>query len=150
MQKTNKKPLFDACPCGSGAGFNACCGPYLGGLQNPSTAEALMRSRYTAYVRGDADYLLRTWHPDTRPPDLDFDPDICWLDLRVLASSNGGDDAQTGTVHFRARYKVQGKAARLEENSRFQRIHGKWFYVAGDIVAKPTHGGGQKRRGPKR
>jgi SEC-C motif-containing protein len=119
------------CPCGSGQPFEACCGPYLAGAAAP-TATSLMRSRYTAYVRGDAAYLLRTWHPHTRPATLDLDPAVRWLGLKVLASEAGGPADGEGSVEFVVRYRVGGaRAQRLHEVSRFVREGGLWVYLDG-------------------
>ena len=93
-----------------------------------------MRSRYSAYVRGDAGYLLATWHPSTRPPALDFgDADATrWLGLEVRRHQQHG--AHQATVEFIARYKVGGASAvRLHEISRFTHEDGRWFYVDGEF-----------------
>lgn len=94
-----------------------------------------MRSRYSAYVRSDAKYLLRTWHVSTRPHDLDLDTEraVKWLGLEVLVTEAGGSGDVQGVVEFVARYKVNGKAHRLHEHSRFVKEDGQWFYVDGDI-----------------
>jgi len=95
------------------------------------TAEALMRSRYSAYVLGLEGYLLQTWHPDTRPATLNLADDIQtkWLGLQVkpfvITSGN------TATVEFIARYKIGGKAERIHEVSQFERIDGRWYYLTG-------------------
>ncbi|MDX1550146.1 MAG: YchJ family metal-binding protein [Lysobacter spongiicola] len=94
----------------------------------------MMRSRYSAYVLGLSDYLLVTWHPDTRPGSLVMDdtPGIRWLGLDVKRHADGGDG--TAVVEFVARYKVGGAPAeRLHEVSRFERFDGCWVYVAGDF-----------------
>ncbi|MGD9786609.1 MAG: YchJ family protein [Sulfuricellaceae bacterium] len=119
------------CPCGSGKAFEACCGPYLAGAPAP-TPEALMRSRYTAYTLGDKDYLERTWHPSTRPADLELEKDVKWLGLKVV-EARGGEQDETGTVRFVARFKVGGRGHRMEETSRFVREAGRWFYLDGDV-----------------
>jgi predicted RNA-binding protein with PUA-like domain len=81
----------DDCPCGAKVAYTACCGRYLDGSLYPNTAEALMRSRYVAYVRGRADYLLHTWHPSTRPASLDLSTETgSWLGLKVLRVEAGG------------------------------------------------------------
>lgn len=121
-----------ACPCGSALAYSACCGRFIDDfLHTPaSDAERLMRSRYTAFVMERAPYLLATWHAPQRPPSLDFDPQCHWLGLEVKDFQ-----AQDGThaeVEFVARYKVQGRAVRLHERSRFVQEHGRWFYVDGD------------------
>lgn len=119
----------DSCPCGENARYAACCGRFLEEGLVPETAEALMRSRYTAYVRGRADYLLQTWHPATRPAALDLDGDATrWLGLKILRVAAGGVEDAQGIVEFVARYKVGGKAYRLHEFSRFVREAGRWLY----------------------
>lgn len=124
------KPAIADCPCGGGA-YARCCGPWHDGTPAPS-AQALMRSRYSAYVLGLEPYLLATWHASTRPPSLDLaaDPDTRWLGLQVRHHETTGD---TATVAFVARYKIGGRAHRLEENSRFVREDGRWYYVDGDL-----------------
>lgn len=122
----------DTCPCGSGRAFAQCCGPYLAGDKLPETAEALMRSRYTAFVYRDETYLLETWHPSTRPAkDLRLTDDAKWLGLKITGTHCGGAGDNTGAVQFIARYKIGGKAHRLQENSRFIREQGQWFYLDG-------------------
>lgn len=88
-----------------------------------------MRSRYSAFAVGDADYLRRTWHPSQRPADLTLDPAITWTRLAVLETSGGGLFDTTGTVRFRAVYTADGKRGVLAENSRFAREDGAWLYV---------------------
>lgn len=123
----NKKPV--PCPCG-GIPYTTCCEPLHQGTPAPS-AEALMRSRYTAYVLKLEDYLLATWHPDTRPDALDLaDDDTKWLGLEIKRQQESGDAA---VVEFVARYKVAGRAHRLHEISRFERKDGRWFYVDGEF-----------------
>ena len=122
-----------ACPCGSGKPYGGCCGRLHDGAVADS-AEALMRSRYSAYVLDREDYLLQTWHPRTRPDRLDLDakPATKWLGLSIRDHRMTGDD--TAIVEFVARYKVGGgSAVRLHELSRFVRESGRWFYVDGDI-----------------
>ena len=130
----SKKHLItsDRCPCGSAATYAACCQPWHLGQAAP-TAEALMRSRYTAYVLKLEDYLLQTWHPDTRPAALDLAEDTStkWLGLEVRRFEATGND--TAIVEFVARYKVNGKAERLHEISRFEKIDREWYYLIGDI-----------------
>lgn len=123
-----------SCPCGSGQSFTNCCGPFLSGAARPDTAEQLMRSRYSAYTRGDESYLLRTWHASTRPEALALaQAPVKWLGLRILGTEAGGRDDCAGWVEFEARYKPQGRAARLRERSRFLREDGQWLYVDGIV-----------------
>lgn len=124
----NKKPA-PACPCG-GISYAACCEPIHRGAP-ASGAAPLMRSRYSAYVLKLEDYLLATWHPDTRPAMLDLaDDDTKWLGLVIKRQQESGD---TAVVEFVARYKVAGRAHRLHEISRFVREDGRWFYVEGEF-----------------
>jgi SEC-C motif domain protein len=134
--------MEDVCPCGrcDGKGrplaHSACCGRYLdGGLPAPD-AEALMRSRFTAFVRERADYLLATWHPAHRPAALDFEPGARWLGLQVRSHQVTGPDS--AEVEFVARHRVAGLAVRLHERSRFVRepVQGaaRWLYLDGDIL----------------
>ncbi|MEW6313612.1 MAG: YchJ family protein [Pseudomonadota bacterium] len=126
--------LANSCPCGSGVAYAECCAHFHRGAAAPS-AEALMRSRYSAYVLCLEDYLLATWHASTRPARLDLEQErrTQWLGLRVVATRSGMADDGSGSVEFVARYKVNGKAGRLHEISRFLREQGRWFYLDGEI-----------------
>ncbi|MFN3790770.1 YchJ family protein [Massilia sp.] len=136
-----------ACPCG-GPSLSACCGPFIAGEALPPTAEALMRSRYTAYTQKNEPYLLATWHPTTRPtePIIDDEEPIRWLGLEVKSALrlrqrkvNSPDDPDSDTVEFVARFKVGGRAHRLHEVSRFLREPDpdtgtpRWFYLDGSF-----------------
>jgi SEC-C motif-containing protein len=99
------------------------------------TAEALMRSRYSAYVLRNEPYLLATWHVSTRPESLELADDATkWIGLEIKRSEAGGPGDERGLVEFVARYKVGGRAFRLHETSRFVREDGRWYYVDGDIA----------------
>lgn len=128
------KPKTDQCLCGSGKPAAECCATYHEGMAAP-TAEALMRSRYVAYVLELEPYLLATWHPSTRPAELnlDEDPPQCWLGLTIRRQEV--QDENNAIVEFVARYKVAGRAYRLNETSRFVKEDGRWFYIQGDISA---------------
>ncbi|MET7654370.1 MULTISPECIES: YchJ family metal-binding protein [unclassified Streptomyces] len=121
------------CPCGLPEPYEACCGRYHAGGEagtvSAPSAEALMRSRYSAFVRGDAGYLLRTWHPRTRPVRLDLDPGTRWTGLEILRTADGTAFHTTGTVEFRASYR----GGALHERSRFERVAGAWVYVDGEF-----------------
>lgn len=91
-----------------------------------------MRSRYSAFVLDDLSYLLDTWHPQTRPATLEPNPpDIKWLGLQI--KNHIELDADHATVEFVARYRQAGKATRLHEHSRFERLEGRWFYLDGEF-----------------
>ncbi|RAN79780.1 hypothetical protein B5P43_13190 [Bacillus sp. SRB_336] len=120
------------CPCNSGDTLAACCGRFIhapAGTPFPPTAEALMRSRYTAFATLSADYLLRTWHPDTRPDTLELDPQQHWYRLEILSTVRGGPWDNDGVVSFRARYRHGGVRDSLSETSRFVRLGKQWLYV---------------------
>ena len=127
------------CPCGNAnKEYTDCCARYLNGREDAATAEALMRSRYTAYTFENEGYLLSTWHPSTRPDSLKLadGPHKKWLGLRVSRHEQTGENHSV--VEFVARYKVGGRAHRLHEISRFVRESGRWFYVDG--VTPPETG----------
>ena len=125
------KPTIERCPCGSALAYAACCGRWHAGELAP-TAEALMRSRYAAFVRGDARYLLDTWHPSTRPPTISFNAKQKWQGLKIVASEITGEHA--AEVEFIARYRIGLAAAkRLHERSRFVREGERWLYVDGTL-----------------
>ena len=141
-------PQPSTCPCG-GPSLATCCGPYLSGDAIAQTAEVLMRSRYTAYTLRNEAYLRATWHPSTLPaePIVDLNERLQWLGLEVesnlrlrkrkveLAESQDAD-----TVEFVARYKINGRAHRLHEVSRFVREQAagvaRWFYLDGSFPDK--------------
>jgi SEC-C motif-containing protein len=121
------------CPCrkkSESRSYADCCQRYHLGAAAP-TAEALMRSRYAAFVLKDATYLSATWHPSTRPKAVDFNPGQVWLSLRIVAASEDGD---RGTVEFIARSRVGGAAHVLHEVSRFVREGGRWSYLDGKLT----------------
>jgi SEC-C motif domain protein len=125
--------LTAPCPCGSGRNYADCCARYLDNNATAPDAESLMRSRYTAYTLLREDYLLATWHPSMRPAQLGLaqEAPTRWIALEVKRREQ--TDAEHASVEFVARYKVNGRAFRLHEVSRFVREDGKWFYVDGEI-----------------
>ncbi|GAA2015842.1 YchJ family protein [Microbacterium ulmi] len=122
----------EACPCGSGGAYGGCCGPVIRGGAAP-TAEALMRSRYTAFAVGDERHLLATWHPRTRPDVLELDPRLTWTRLEILAVDEGVDGDETGVVEFRAEWRGGGGRGILHERSSFTRLRGRWCYLDGEV-----------------
>ncbi len=126
--KKNTIPLM--CHCGSTSSYLQCCGRFIDDGEIPATAEQLMRSRYTAYVRENDDYLHATWHVSTRPPEKLTQPGLKWLGLEVRQHLANGDQA---TVEFVARHRLGAKSYRLHEVSRFVREQGRWFYLDGSF-----------------
>ncbi|WP_020387326.1 YchJ family protein [Kribbella catacumbae] len=117
------------CLCGLPAPYADCCGSLHAGRTSATTAEQLMRSRYSAFVVRDAAYLLRSWSSATRPPELHLDDDLEWTGLEILSSTGGSPFHTEGTVEFRATYKADGTPGDQHENSRFIRENGSWVYV---------------------
>lgn len=120
---------MNACPCQSSETYDACCGRFHRGEALAPTAERLMRSRYSAYSVGDTAYLLKTWHPSTRPATLELEPDVRWFRLDIVSRTRGGLFDTTGTVEFRAHCRHDGGADQQHENSSFVRENGAWLYV---------------------
>lgn len=135
-------PTAAPCPCGRTARngkplpYADCCGRYLDPFDAPPApdAESLMRSRYTAFVRERADYLLATWHASHRPASLRFEAGTRWLGLEVRAQRLlDAEHAEHAEVEFVARSRdASGRASRLHERSRFVREAGRWYYLDGD------------------
>ena len=120
------------CPCGTGKNYDQCCGPFIDGKALPLTAEALMRSRYSAYARQDDDYLLQTWHPDTRPKYKPTDDDVTtWTKLEIIRTEAGNEGDTQGVVEFIAHCDIKGTAAQLHETSQFMHDGERWYYVDG-------------------
>ncbi|WP_210415853.1 YchJ family protein [Humibacter ginsenosidimutans] len=126
------------CPCGSGDAYGVCCAPFHRGETIAPTAEHLMRSRYAAFAVDDAEYLTATWHPSTRPRELDLDANVQWRRLDIVDTVAGGETDAAGEVEFRAYWRtlptpgVPRDGGVLHERSRFARERGRWYYVDGD------------------
>ena len=118
----------DVCPCLSGLRYDGCCGRLHAGAP-AATAEALMRSRFSAFALGDVEHLRRTWHPSTRPAVLTVDDGLRWYRLDVLATQHGGPFDDEGTVEFRAHHRSAAGVGSQHEVSRFVREDGWWFYL---------------------
>ncbi len=110
----------------------------LSGRKQADTAEALMRSRYSAYVAGDTAYVLRTWHASTRPSALDTDVIPAWCGLEIVRTEKGQEEDDQGLVEFKARALSEQTMVELHEVSRFVKEDGQWLYVAGDIREEGT------------
>ncbi|WP_052593066.1 YchJ family protein [Aureispira sp. CCB-QB1] len=127
---------MEKCPCGSQQTYSNCCAPFLEGRQNAPTAEALMRSRYTAHVKGEIDYIIHTVHPDRRA-DSDrktiesWAKEADWKGLEILQRTQGSEKDDVGRVVFKAHYKYQNLLKVHTEDSLFKRVEGKWYFVEG-------------------
>ena len=133
MKYSNKTKAI-LCPCSSGHALVDCCLPYIEQVIAAPTAEALMRSRYSAFVLLNEDYLRYSWHPDTCPKNIHLNENAQWLGLKIKNTLAGEVNDDSGEVEFVARNKVNGKARRLHENSQFKRFEGRWVYLNGEIA----------------
>ena len=128
------------CPCGSQKTLEMCCGPLIDGLQNPASPEALMRSRYSAYVQGNIDYLSKTLAPEAvegfNPDDAkEWSSAALWQGLEVRRVTLDND---TGSVEFVAKFKLQGRSQYHHELANFRQVEGVWKYVDGVLDPKPV------------
>ncbi|MCW9089383.1 MAG: YchJ family protein [Gammaproteobacteria bacterium] len=123
--------MSEACHCGSGRAYAACCELLHRGDYPATTAEALMRSRYCAYVLKLGDYLSVTWHVSSRPRDLDISHDETpWQRLQIINTVAGSENDDEGVVEFAAHFA----GGQLHERSRFVKEDGQWFYVDGELL----------------
>lgn len=128
------KQTKDTCPCQSQLQYEQCCGKYHKSGGHAPTAEALMRSRYTAYVMGEAQYLFRTWHANTRPTlqTLQASGPQTLIGLKIISTKAGGENDQKGMVEFissRFSPSLMGEIEQHKEKSLFTRVKGNWVYI---------------------
>lgn len=132
----------EKCPCGSSLTYAKCCKPFIEGTSLPETAEQLMRSRYTGYVKGAIDYLFETTHPQHRKGydhagTRTWAEKAEWQGLEIVSSRGGADDAN-GEVEFIASYSEDGNEVRHHELGKFRKLDGKWLFTEGKMVtSKP-------------
>ncbi len=132
----------EICPCGSKLTFDKCCEPLIKGASQATTAESLMRSRYTAYVKAEIDYLYATTHPDhckgyDHEGTRKWAESSEWLGLEIV-SSRGGEDDSLGEVEFIARFSDEGAETVHHELGKFRKLEGKWYFTDGKMVtSKP-------------
>jgi len=133
--KQDDKP----CPCQNDSGndshipYSECCQPIHQDITKAVTAEALMRARYCAYVLLNKEFLMNSWHPETRPSNVPFEPQLKWMGLTIRAKKSGEVSDHSGEVEFIARCKTNGKASHIYEISQFKRHNGYWVYLDGKL-----------------
>jgi len=130
---------MDECPCGSHASYDECCRPLIKGERQAATPEQVMRSRFSAYAKGEIGYLFTSLHPAHR---ADFDEKKTrtwaehseWHGLKILDTSGGGPEDSEGTVEFLASYTEKGTRIEHHELSTFRKESGAWYFVGGEAV----------------
>ncbi len=140
----DQEAVCKACPCGSTQPYTLCCEQLLVGEKPAPTAEALMRSRYTAFSLGAIDYLIDTTAPEMRRPDdaavlNEQTKATVWKGLQVLSTQAGSSEDTTGVVEFEAEFTAGDESGVLHETSRFRREAEQWFYVDGDVEVRLTN-----------
>ena len=134
---------MNPCPCQSGKEYEACCGPIIKGERAADTAEALMRSRYTAFAKGEVGYLEHSLHPDHRG---DYDPAATrhwadnseWLKLEIIDVKDGGVSDDRGTIEFIATFRQNDVTHDHREVAEFERLNGRWYYTDGKLATPGT------------
>jgi SEC-C motif-containing protein len=128
---------MDICPCGSGREYADCCGQYIEGKASPPSAEALMRSRYSAYVEGAVDYIVETCADATgidRDSTRRWSDRSQWLGLKIHRVEKGTPSDTTGEVDFSATYVLDGLRQEHRENAQFEKKDGRWYYTDGEVT----------------
>ncbi len=124
------------CPCGIEKSYSECCGLYINGTKPAPTAVALMRSRYSAFAKGEMDYIFKTHDEDSRA-ELDMDGvkswalNSEWLGLEILDTNQGTAKDSEGKVEFRCKFIYNGSEQTHHELSSFKKVNGEWFFVDG-------------------
>jgi SEC-C motif domain protein len=122
------------CPCGSNVDYVDCCKPYHSGEKSALTAEALMRSRFSAYALDDTAYIIKTWAGSVQPEKIDFSKEpIEWSRLEIVGTKKGGIKDSKGIVEFKAYYIQNAEELVLHEASRFIKTNGRWLYLDGVV-----------------
>ena len=134
--KINHSCVQNNCPCGSGQLIVNCCEPIISGRKEAITAEALMRSRYTAFTQANVNYLLSSHSVLTRPVKERkiierWAKSVVWIGLAILKTDSGEANDETGYVEFKALFLENGTPDQIHEKSLFRRENGKWMYVSG-------------------
>ncbi len=141
---------MEKCPCGSDKNYEECCQPLIQGTENAKSAEALMRSRYTAYVKSEIDYIYETTHPDKREgvnkkEVAAWSQKSTWQSLEIVGTEDGGPDDTKGVVEFVARYRTKEKPTRHHEIAEFEKHEDRWYFTDGKPPVQTTI----KRETPK-
>ncbi len=130
---------MEKCPCGSGLTYESCCQPILQGKVEAPTAEALMRARYTAYAKGEIEFIESTHERDQRDEvsieeTRKWSRESNWLGLKILSKEKGAVSDDWGKVEFIATYSQRGLKDSYHEIAEFKKVNGRWFYDKGVVV----------------
>jgi SEC-C motif-containing protein len=133
--------MMKPCPCGSNRPYAECCEPYITGAALPPTAEALMRSRYSAYAEHAVDYIISTCLEEgrekiDRKQTRDWSERSTWLGLKIVSTEKGGPADTEGTVEFEASYEREGLRDVHHEEAKFKKKDGRWFYDDGHVAPR--------------
>ncbi len=141
---------MEECPCGTGKDYKECCKPYHLEEKWPANAEALMRSRYSAYVVKEIDYIAKT-HSPKAPTKIDLDAtkqwaqDSEWMGLKIIKVEENPENNKRSNIEFIASYNLKGNSCEHHELAEFEKINDKWFFHDGSIVGQQPI----KRAAPK-
>ncbi len=124
---------MDNCYCGAATPFSECCEPLIKGDAEAQTAEALMRSRYSAFVKAEVNYILNTVHPDKKTEDDEksirsWAEKSDWIKFELIESTNGGPDDDEGQVEFIAHFRAKEKRQQHHEIAIFKKLENKWYF----------------------
>jgi SEC-C motif-containing protein len=125
--------MMEKCPCGSDLDYSMCCEPFIRKTAAPETAEALLRSRYSAYVKKEVDYVFETIHPEHRetesPKNIEkWAKKAEWHKLEIIECLAGGPGDDQGTVEFIADYREKDQRKKHHEVAEFKKLDGKWYF----------------------
>ncbi|HJV34059.1 YchJ family protein [Geomonas sp.] len=132
---------MEQCPCGSGLAYAECCEPVIKGARPAETAEALMRSRYSAYVKVETDYIFETTHPKHREGydhagTKQWAESAEWQGLEIVSTKDGGKDDTVGEVEFIARFSEKGKSMVHHERAQFKKEKEGWLFTDGHAAGE--------------
>jgi SEC-C motif-containing protein len=134
---------MDLCPCGSAVSYDKCCRPVIQGESAAKTAEQLMRSRYSAYVKKELGYILTSLHPDHR---AGYDENSTktwaesaeWHGIKILKTTKGGEQDNDGQVEFVVSFTEKGTKQEHHELSTFKKENGNWYFTTGKTMPRPV------------
>lgn len=140
----------DKCPCGSGKSYAECCEPIIKGVEKAKTAEALMRARYTSYVKHEIDFIVKSCYQAGEQSDIDIEAtrqwseESTWHGLKIMRTEKGGENDEDGWVEFTASYTQKGMKDDYLEQAHFKKVNGEWLYDQGNLIPTTIKREGRK------